>query len=200
MYAVRGWANSPQPFGHHSSTGSHRWQGQKGTGGQSYRNKSLSSYNKAFNRLGELQRSKSSDMSKEHLCCIKGCNNFLSTISIRVNEDILFLRWLNAWDILYETLLYIPPHMSLQGLDVGCYWYHWDSSFTVNSQRSNTKAVEFPKLCVVLMHCGVYLKVTWFLHISWHNKFYLQLFVLCFVIIHISFMLLCFTVNGKEKE
>ena len=29
---------------------------------------------------------------KEHLCCIKGCNNFLSTISVRVKEDILFLR------------------------------------------------------------------------------------------------------------
>ena len=29
---------------------------------------------------------------KEHLCCIKGCNNFLSTISVQVKEDILFLR------------------------------------------------------------------------------------------------------------
>ena len=29
---------------------------------------------------------------KENLCCIKGCNNFLSTISVRVKEDILFLR------------------------------------------------------------------------------------------------------------
>ena len=65
---------------------------KKATEGQSCTNASLSSYNKVFNRLSELQKSKFSDRNKEHLCCIKGCNNFLSTISVRVNEDILSLR------------------------------------------------------------------------------------------------------------
>ena len=37
--------------------------------------------------------------------------------------------------------------MSLQGLDVVDIFSI--VSLTVNSQRSNTKAVEFPKLCVV---------------------------------------------------
>ena len=148
----RGWANSAKPFGHHSSTDSHRWQGRKSTGGQSCKDTSFISYNKVFNRLSDLQRSKSFDRIKEHLCCIESCNNFLSAIPVRVGEDIYFSDDSMPKIFCMKHFYIFPLAWVCRGWMLLISFY---SSFTVNSQRSNTKAVEFPKLCVVLMHGGV---------------------------------------------
>jgi len=74
--------------------------------------------------------------------------------------------------------------------------------YAVNFQGINKKAGGISKALRYLSHYGVLLNVTGFLRTSWNNKFSLKTLRYVFLLLsfHISFMFLCFIVNGREKE
>ena len=89
----------------------------------------------------------------------------------------LFLRWLNALDILYYRLYIFAPRISLQGLFLISFE---EISYAVISAKFNKKVMEFLKFWVVWMRSWCFVEVYRIpVHLI-YNKFSVTLFVLCF--------------------